>query len=175
LANRSNTPLLFLHNTTGYMVGQEYERGGIIKHGSMMINAVSNSTVPHISMLIGASYGAGHYGMCGRAYNPRFLFTWPSAKSAVMGAAQLAGVISMVSRSATEARGGTVDEEADAGMRAMIEAQIEKESMPAFLSGMLYDDGIIDPRDSRTVLGLCLSAIDNGPVQGTSNFGVFRM
>lgn len=175
LANRSDTPLLFLHNTTGYMVGQEYERGGIIKHGSMMINAVSNSTVPHISLLIGASYGAGHYGMCGRAYNPRFLFSWPSAKSAVMGAAQLAGVISMVSRAATEARGGTVDEEADAGMRAMIEAQIEKESMPAFLSGMVYDDGIIDPRDSRTVLGLCLSAIDNGPVQGTSNFGVFRM
>ncbi|MXP20425.1 acyl-CoA carboxylase subunit beta [Gordonia sp. HNM0687] len=175
LANRSDTPLLFLHNTTGYMVGKEYEQNGIIKHGAMMINAVSNSTVPHISVLVGASYGAGHYGMCGRAYDPRFLFAWPSAKSAVMGAAQLAGVISIVSRAATEARGGTVDEDADAGMRQMIEAQIEAESVPAFLSGMLYDDGVIDPRDTRTVLGLCLSAIHNAPVEGTSNFGVFRM
>ncbi|MGW0453525.1 MULTISPECIES: acyl-CoA carboxylase subunit beta [Gordonia] len=175
LANRSNTPLLFLHNTTGYMVGKEYEQNGIIKHGAMMINAVSNSKVPHLSVLMGASYGAGHYGMCGRAYDPRFLFAWPSAKSAVMGAAQLAGVISIVSRAATEARGGTVDEAADAGMRQMIEAQIEAESVPAFLSGMLYDDGVIDPRDTRTVLGLCLSAIHNGPVEGTSNFGVFRM
>ncbi|WP_279102458.1 acyl-CoA carboxylase subunit beta [Gordonia bronchialis] len=175
LANRSDTPLLFLHNTTGYMVGKEYEQNGIIKHGSMMINAVSNSTVPHISVLMGASYGAGHYGMCGRAYDPRFLFAWPSAKSAVMGAAQLAGVISLVSRAATEARGGTVDEAADAAMKQMIEAQIEAESVPAFLSGMLYDDGVIDPRDTRTVLGLCLSAIHSWPVEGTSNFGVFRM
>ena len=175
LANRSDTPLLFLHNTTGYMVGKEYERGGIIKHGSMMINAVSNSKVPHLSVLMGASYGAGHYGMCGRAYDPRFLFAWPSAKSAVMGATQLAGVISIVSRAATEARGGVVDEAADAGMRQMVEAQIEAESVPAFLSGMLYDDGVIDPRDTRTVLGLCLSAIHTAPVEGTSNFGVFRM
>lgn len=175
LANRSDTPLLFLHNTTGYMVGREYEQNGIIKHGSMMINAVSNSTVPHISVLIGASYGAGHYGMCGRAYDPRFLFAWPSAKSAVMGAAQLAGVISLVSRAATEARGGTVDEDADAAMKQMIEAQIEAESVPAFLSGMLYDDGVIDPRDTRTVLGLCLSAIHSAPVEGTTNYGVFRM
>ncbi|GAB91432.1 acyl-CoA carboxylase subunit beta [Gordonia rhizosphera] len=175
LANRSDTPLLFLHNTTGYMVGKEYEQAGIIKHGAMMINAVSNSTVPHLSVLIGASYGAGHYGMCGRAYDPRFLFAWPSAKSAVMGATQLAGVISIVSRAATEARGGVVDEAADAAMRQMIEAQIEAESVPAFLSGMLYDDGVIDPRDTRTVLGLCLSAIHGAPVEGTSNFGVFRM
>ncbi|GAA2065337.1 acyl-CoA carboxylase subunit beta [Williamsia deligens] len=175
LANRSNTPLLFLHNTTGYMVGKEYEQGGIVKHGSMMINAVSNSTVPHISVLVGASYGAGHYGMCGRAFDPRFVFAWPSAKSAVMGAQQLSGVIAMVSRTATEARGGTVDAEAEAGMRAMIEAQIEEQSLPAFLSGMLYDDGVIDPRDTRTILGIALSAIDSAPVEGTSNFGVFRM
>ncbi|MBT0565807.1 acyl-CoA carboxylase subunit beta [Williamsia sp. CHRR-6] len=175
LANRSNTPLLFLHNTTGYMVGKEYEQGGIIKHGSMMINAVSNSTVPHISLLIGASYGAGHYGMCGRAFGPRFLFAWPSAKSAVMGAAQLSGVIAMVSRAATEARGGSVDPEAEKQMRAAIEAQIEAQSVPAFLSGMLYDDGVIDPRDTRAVLGITLSAIDTAPVQGTSTFGVFRM
>jgi acetyl-CoA carboxylase carboxyltransferase component len=175
LANRSNTPLLFLHNTTGYMVGKQYEEGGMIKHGSMMINAVSNSKVPHISLLVGASYGAGHYGMCGRAYDPRFLFAWPSAKSAVMGGAQLAGVLSIVNRAATEARGGTVDEDADAAMRAAVEGQIEAESLPMVLSGMLYDDGVIDPRDTRTVLGMCLSAIANGPIEGTSNFGVFRM
>ncbi|MGV0749225.1 acyl-CoA carboxylase subunit beta [Mycolicibacter minnesotensis] len=175
LANRSNTPLLFLHNTTGYMVGKDYEEGGMIKHGSMMINAVSNSTVPHISLLLGASYGAGHYGMCGRAYDPRFLFAWPSAKSSVMGGAQLAGVLSIVNRAATEARGQQVDEQADAAMRAMVEGQIEAESLPLVLSGMLYDDGVIDPRDTRTVLGMCLSAIASGPIEGTSNFGVFRM
>ncbi len=175
LANRSNTPLLFLHNTTGYMVGKDYEEGGMIKHGSMMINAVSNSRVPHLSLLIGASYGAGHYGMCGRAYDPRFLFAWPSAKAAVMGGAQLAGVISIVSRAAAQARGQAVDEDADAALRAAIEAQIEAESLPMFLSGRLYDDGVIDPRDTRTVLGMCLSAIASGPVEGTSNFGVFRM
>ncbi len=175
LANRSDTPLLFLHNTTGYMVGREYEEGGMIKHGSMMINAVSNSTVPHISVLIGASYGAGHYGMCGRAYDPRFLFAWPSAKAAVMGGAQLSGVLSIVARAAAAARGQQVDEQADAAMRAAVEGQIEAESLPLVLSGMLYDDGVIDPRDTRTVLGICLSAIANGPIKGTSNFGVFRM
>ncbi len=105
LANRADTPLLFLQNTTGYMVGKEYEQGGIIKHGAQMINAVSNSTVPHLTVTMGASYGAGNYGMCGRAYDPRFLFTWPSAKSAVMGPAQLAGVLSIVARQAAEARG----------------------------------------------------------------------
>lgn len=175
LANQTNTPLLFVHNTTGYMVGKEYEEGGMIKHGSMMINAVSNSTVPHLSLIVGASYGAGHYGMCGRAYDPRFLFAWPSAKSAVMGGTQLAGVISIVSRVAAAARGQAVNEDADAAMRAAIEAQIEAESLPMFMSGRLYDDGVIDPRDTRAVLGMCLSAIANGPIEGTSNFGVFRM
>src|ERR1700716_3732095 len=125
LANQSNTPLLFLHNTTGYMVGKEYEQGGIIKHGAMMINAVSNSRVPHLSVLLGASYGAGHYGMCGRAYDPRFLFAWPSAKSAVMGPQQLAGVLSIVARASAEAKGQPYDDEADAALRAMVEQQIE--------------------------------------------------
>ncbi|MUM15567.1 acyl-CoA carboxylase subunit beta [Mycobacterium sp. CBMA271] len=175
LANQTNTPLLFVHNTTGYMVGKEYEEGGMIKHGSMMINAVSNSTVPHLSLIVGASYGAGHYGMCGRAYDPRFLFAWPSAKSAVMGGTQLAGVISIVSRAAAAARGQEVDDAADSAMKAAIEAQIEAESLPMFMSGRLYDDGVIDPRDTRAVLGMCLSAIANGPIEGTSNFGVFRM
>ncbi|RCG29555.1 acyl-CoA carboxylase subunit beta [Sphaerisporangium album] len=175
LACRSGTPLLFLQNTTGYMVGKEYEQGGIIKHGAMMINAVSNSTVPHLTVVMGASYGAGNYGMCGRAYDPRFLFSWPSAKSAVMGPAQLAGVLSIVGRAAAEARGQAYDEQADAAMRQMVEAQIESESLPFFLSGRLYDDGVIDPRDTRTVLGLCLSAIGNAPAPAGPGFGVFRM
>lgn len=174
LANQSRTPLLFLQNTTGYMVGKDYEQGGIIKHGAMMINAVSNSTVPHLTVVMGASYGAGNYGMCGRAYEPRFLFSWPSAKSAVMGPAQLAGVLSIVGRASAQAKGQVYDEEADAAMRAMVEAQIEAESLPFFLSGRLYDDGVIDPRDTRTVLGLCLSAVNSAPVPEPAGFGVFR-
>jgi acetyl-CoA carboxylase carboxyltransferase component len=175
LANQIDVPLLFLHNTTGYMVGKEYEQGGIIKHGAQMINAVSNSTVPHLSVVMGASYGAGNYGMNGRAFDPRFLFTWPSAKSAVMGPAQLAGVMSIVARAAAESRGTPYDEDADAGLRAYVEGQIEEQSLPFFLSGMVYDDGVIDPRDTRTVLGICLSVIANEPVKGTDRFGVFRM
>ncbi len=175
LANQVDTPLLFLHNTTGYMVGKDYEQGGIIKHGAQMINAVSNSTVPHISIIMGASYGAGNYGMNGRAFDPRFLFTWPSAKSAVMGPAQLAGVLSIVARAAAEAKGKEYDDEADQGMRDFVEASVEEQSLPFFLSGMLYDDGVIDPRDTRTILGICLSVITaNRPVEGTSRFGVFR-
>ncbi|MEV5328191.1 carboxyl transferase domain-containing protein [Nonomuraea sp. NPDC052634] len=174
LANQTRTPLLFLQNTTGYMVGKDYEQGGIIKHGAMMINAVSNSTVPHLTVVMGASYGAGNYGMCGRAYEPRFLFSWPSAKSAVMGPAQLAGVLSIVGRQSALAKGKPYDEEADAAMRAMVEQQIEAESAAFFLSGRLYDDGVIDPRDTRTVLGMCLSAINSAPVPEPSGYGVFR-
>jgi acetyl-CoA carboxylase carboxyltransferase component len=174
LANQVDVPLVFLQNTTGYMVGKEYEQKGIIKHGAMMINAVSNSSVPHLTLNIGASYGAGNYGMCGRAYDPRFLFSWPNARSAVMGPAQLAGVLSIVGRQSAASKGVAFDEEADATMRAMVEAQIESESLPLFLSGRLYDDGIIDPRDTRTVLGMCLSVIDNQPISGTRGYGVFR-
>lgn len=175
LANRSNTPLLFLHNTTGYMVGKEYEQGGIIKHGAMMINAVSNSTVPHISVLLGNSYGAGHYGMCGRAYDPRFVFTWPSARSSVMGAQQLADVTYSVSKASALAQGKPFDEEGAQQLRAFVEGQISAEAMPMVLSGLVYDDGIIDPRDTRDVLAIALSAIHTAPVEGTSSFGVFRM
>ncbi len=175
LANQIDVPLVFLQNTTGYMVGKEYEQGGIIKHGAMMINAVSNSSVPHLTVNIGASYGAGNYGMCGRAYDPRFLFAWPNSRSAVMGPAQLAGVLSIVGRQSAEAKGVPFDEDADAAMRELVEAQIEAESLPLFLSGRLYDDGIIDPRDTRTVLGICLSVIDNQPIEGTRGYGVFRM
>jgi acetyl-CoA carboxylase carboxyltransferase component len=175
LANQIDVPLLFLQNTTGYMVGKQYEQRGIIKDGAKMINAVSNSHVPHLTVNIGASYGAGNYGMCGRAYNPRFLFSWPNARSAVMGPAQLAGVLSIVARQSADARGLPFDEEADGAMRAAVEAQIEAESLPLFLTARLYDDGIIDPRDTRTVLGFCLSVIDNTPIHGTRGYGVFRM
>jgi len=175
LANRADAPLLFLQNTTGYMVGKEYEQRGIIKHGAQMINAVANSGVPHLTVTMGASYGAGNYGMCGRAYGPRFLFTWPNAKSAVMGPAQLAGVLSIVARQAAAARGQEYDEAGDAQMRAYVETQIEEQSLAPFLSGMLYDDGVIDPRDTRTVLGIALSAVHNAPVQGAQGYGVFRL
>src|SRR5258708_12919578 len=131
------------------MVGSQYEQAGIIKHGAMMCNAVSNSAVPPISILLGGSDGAGHYGMCGRAYDPRFLFSWPSAKSAVMGPAQLAGVLSIVSRAAAQAAGRPFDEDADATMRAMVESQIEAESLPMFLSARIYAHGIITPRAPR--------------------------
>jgi acetyl-CoA carboxylase carboxyltransferase component len=174
LANASRTPLLFLQNTTGYMVGSEYEQNGIIKHGALMINAVSNSTVPHITINIGASYGAGNYGMCGRAFEPRFLFAWPNARSAVMGPTQLAGVLSIVARQAAESKGQVYDEGQDASMRAMVEQKIDSESAALFLSGRLYDDGVIDPRDTRTVLGLCLSLVGTG-APDAPGYGVFRM
>jgi acetyl-CoA carboxylase carboxyltransferase component len=157
------------------MVGAEYEQGGIIKHGAQMINAVSNSNVPHLSVIMGASYGAGNYGMNGRAYDPRFLFTWPSAKSAVMGPQQLAGVLEIVARQSAESKGQEFDADGFKGIKALVEAQIEEQSLPFFLSGMLYDDGVIDPRDTRTVLGICLSVITNRPIEGTDRFGVFRM
>lgn len=174
LANSSDTPLLFLHNTTGYMVGKDYEQGGIIKHGAMMINAVSNSTVPHLSVIMGASYGAGNYGMNGRAFDPRFLFTWPSAKSAVMGPAQLAGVLEIVAQQSAESKGEVFDAAGFQGVKDYVEASVEEQSLPYFLSGMLYDDGVIDPRDTRTVLAICLSVIENAPIKGADRFGVFR-
>lgn len=175
LCNRSDTPLLFVQNITGFMVGTRYERGGIIKHGSMLINAVSNSRVPHLTLMIGASYGAGNYGMSGRAFDPRFVFSWPNHRIAVMGPKQLAGVMSIVQRAAATRAGRDFDEDADREMRAAIEDQIERESTALFATGRLWDDGIIDPRDTRTVLGIALSAAHSAPVQGAEAFGVFRM
>ena len=175
LANRSDTPLVFLQNITGFMVGTRYEQGGIIKHGSMLVNAVANSTVPHLTMMLGASYGAGNYGMSGRAYRPRLLFSWPQHRIAVMGAKQLAGVVSMVARGKAESAGQPYDDEADAAMRAAVEGQIDGQSTALFATGRLWDDGIIDPRDTRTVLALSLAAVHSAPVQGTTTFGTFRM
>jgi acetyl-CoA carboxylase carboxyltransferase component len=175
LANQTDTPLVFLQNTTGYMVGASYEQGGIIKDGAKMINAVANSTVPHLTVNMASSYGAGNYGMSGRSYDPRLMFAWPGAKLAVMGAAQLAGVMSIVGRASAASSGRSFDERADAERTAAIEAQIESESHSFYVTARLYDDGIIDPRDTRTVLGIGLSAASSNTVAGRRGFGVFRM
>jgi acyl-CoA carboxylase subunit beta len=175
LCNQADTPIVFLQNTTGYMVGKEYEQRGIVKDGAKMINAVTNSSVPHLTIHMAASYGAGNYGMCGRAFGPRFLFAWPNAKTAVMGPQQLAGVLSIVARQSAASMGRDFDEVADEQMRHQVEEQIEQESLALFMTGKVYDDGIIDPRDTRTVLGMCLSALDNQPIAGTRGYGVYRM
>jgi len=175
LANQTDTPLVFLQNTTGYIVGTSYEQGGILKDGAKMINAVTNSEVPHLTITMASSFGAGNYGMSGRAFDPRFMFAWPGAKLGVMGAAQLAGVLSIVGRASAKAAGRPFDEEADRARAAAIESQIEAESHAFFVTARLYDDGIIDPRDTRTVLGLTLSAAHSAPVKGRRGFGVFRM
>jgi acetyl-CoA carboxylase carboxyltransferase component len=174
LCNQIDVPLLFLQNITGFMVGKKYEQEGIIKNGAKLINAVSNSTVPAITIMIGASYGAGNYGMAGRAYAPRFLFTWPNHRIAVMGGKQLAGVLEIIQRDAAAKRGETVDAQKLAFGKAMVEAQIDKESDPYFATARLWDDGIIDPRDTRTVVAVALSASYSAPVVGTTSWGVFR-
>jgi acetyl-CoA carboxylase carboxyltransferase component len=174
LCNRTDTPILFVQNITGFMVGTRYEQGGIIKDGAKLINAVSNSSVPHLTLMVGASYGAGNYAMAGRAYDPRFIFTWPNHRIAVMGPKQLAGVLSIVRRNAAEAAGRPFDEAADEELRQATENQIEEESTAQYATGRLWDDGIIDPRDTRTVLAIALAAVHSAPVQGTAVFGVVR-
>jgi acyl-CoA carboxylase subunit beta len=174
LCNQQHIPLLFLQNITGFMVGKKYEQEGIIKHGAKLINAVSNSTVPAITIMIGASFGAGNYAMCGRAYAPRFLFTWPNHRIGVMGGKQLAGVLDIIQREAAAKRGEVVDEQRLAVGKAMVEGQIDRESDPYFATARLWDDGIIDPRDTRTVVAIALSAAYTAPVQGTTSWGVFR-
>jgi acetyl-CoA carboxylase carboxyltransferase component len=175
LANQKDVPLIFVHNTTGFMVGRDYEQGGIIKHGALMINAVANSKVPHLGLMIGGSYGAANYAMSGRGYDPRFMFAWPNAQSSVMGPAQLAGVLDIVARQSAASRGIEIDEEQLRGMREAVEAQIEREQSALSNSGRGYDDAIIDPRDTRTVLGFALSVVDSDEIKGADGFGVFRM
>ena len=175
LCNRHDTPILFLQNTTGFMVGTRYEQRGIIKDGAKLINAVSNSTVPHITLMVGASYGAGNYGMAGRAFDPRFVFTWPNHRIAVMGPKQLGGVMEIVAKQKAAKLGIPWSDEAFAPMRAGLDGQVERESTALFATGRVWDDGIIDPRDSRTVLAFALSTIHSNEVAGTSSFGVFRM
>jgi acetyl-CoA carboxylase carboxyltransferase component len=175
LCNQAHTPLLFLQNITGYMVGRDYERGGIVKHGSQMINALSNSTVPHITVILGASYGAGNYGMGGRAFETRFVFLWPTAKIAIMGPKQMAGVMSIVRRGQAARRGEEVNEDEEEKITAMVENFAEAASLALHATGRVADDGIIDPRDTRTVVAMALSACHSGPVEGASGYGVFRL
>ena len=174
LCNQTDIPLVFLQNITGFMVGTKYEQEGIIKHGAKLINAVSNSTVPAITIMTGASFGAGNYAMMGRAYAPRFLYTWPSHRIAVMGGKQLAGVLEIIQRDAAAKRGEAIDEKRILMTNAMIEGQFAKESDPYFATARMWDDGIIDPRDTRTVIGISLSAAYSAPVQGATSYGVFR-
>ncbi len=174
LCNQQNIPLIFLQNITGFMVGRSYEEQGIIRNGAKLINAVSNSTVPAITIMIGGSYGAGNYAMSGRAYDPRFVFTWPNHRIAVMGGQQLAGVMDIIKREAAARAGQPIDEEKQAFMKKMLEDQIEKESDPYFATARLWDDGIIDPRETRTILAIALSVAFNRPVEGTMEWGVFR-
>lgn len=174
LCNQANIPLLYLQNIVGFMVGRRYEEEGIIKAGAKMINAVSNSTVPSITIMIGASYGAGNYAMAGRAYAPNFLFTWPNHRIAVMGGKQLAGVLDIIQREAAAKKGEAVDEQRLAVMKQMTEGLIESESDPFFATARVWDDGVIDPRDTRTVVAMCLSVTHTKPVHGTTSWGVFR-
>ncbi|MCP5067925.1 MAG: acyl-CoA carboxylase subunit beta, partial [bacterium] len=175
LCNQIHLPLLFLQNLTGFIVGRDFEQDGMIKKGSQLINAVTNSTVPHLTVIVGASYGAGTYAMSGRAFNNRFTFIWPSAKIAVMGGKQIAGVMSIVRRGQAARKGEPFDEEADVQIRAAVEDAQERGSVALEASGAISDDGIIDPRDTRTVLGICLSVVRNKPVEGTDGYGVFRL
>ena len=175
LCNQTDTPLVFLQNTTGFMVGTQYEQDGIIKDGAKMINAVTNSRVPHLTINLAASYGAGNYGMSGRSYDPRLLFTWPGSKTAIMGPDQLAGVMSIVARQAAQNAGRPFDEEADAARGKALAERVEAESLALYMSGQGYDDGIIDPRDTRSVLGMALSMCHSHEITGTRGFAVFRM
>ncbi len=167
-------PLLFLQNIVGFMVGRDYEAGGIAKDGAKMVTAVACAQVPKITVIVGGSYGAGNYGMCGRAYGPRFLFTWPNARISVMGGEQAASVLATVKRDNIEAGGGSWSAEEEKAFKTPIREQYETEGNPYYATARLWDDGIIAPGETRRVLGLAFSAALNAPVRGT-RFGVFRM
>ena len=175
LCNQIDVPLLFLHNITGYVVGTDFEQGGITKNGSKMINAVTNSTVPHITVIVGASYGAGNYGMSGRAFGTKFTFIWPTAKIAVMGPEQMAGVMTIIQKASAERRGAEFDEAANSLREAAVMANAEEQSKGLFATSRVSDDGMIDPRDTRDVVGFALSAVANDAVKGTKEFGTWRM
>ena len=175
LCNKRNIPLIFLHNVTGFLVGKDFESQGIIKKGSQLINAVSNSMVPHITIIVGASYGAGTYAMSGKAFNNRFTFLWPTAKIAVMGPEQMAGVMSIVRKAKSLRDGQKFDEKADENLKIMVTDYLEKLSLGLVASSMVTDDGIIDPRDTRDIIGFCLSIVSNETIKGADEYGVFRL
>ena len=177
LCCQSATPIVYLQNTTGYMVGVEAEAAGIVKHGSKMIQAVSNASVPQLTLIIGGSFGAGNFGMCGRAYDPRFLFAWPNSRISVMGGAQAARVMGIITEDKHKRTGTAVDHAALARMEQGIIDQFDHESTPFYATARLWDDGIIDPRDSRRVLGLALAVCREAEQRrlNPNSFGVARM
>ncbi|MEG1454904.1 MAG: carboxyl transferase domain-containing protein, partial [Comamonas sp.] len=174
LACQRGIPLLFLQNITGFMVGQKYEAGGIAKHGAKLVAAVACAKVPKFTVIIGGSFGAGNYGMCGRAYDPRFLWMWPNARISVMGGEQAASVLATVKRDGIEGRGGQWSADEEEAFKAPIRQQYEDQGHPYYATARLWDDGVIDPADTRRVLALGLSAARNAPIEDT-RFGVFRM
>ncbi len=174
LCNQRGIPLVFLQNITGFMVGQKYESGGIAKDGAKMVTAVSCARVPKFTVIIGGSFGAGNYGMCGRAFNPRFLWMWPNARISVMGGEQAAGVLATVKRAALERDGKTWSATEEADFKKPVQDQYEREGNPYYASARLWDDGVIDPADTRKVLALAISASLNAPIEET-RYGVFRM
>ncbi|MEA3381991.1 MAG: carboxyl transferase domain-containing protein [Pseudomonadota bacterium] len=174
LCAKRKIPLVFLQNITGFMVGKQYEHGGIAKHGAKMVTAVACANVPKLTVLIGGSFGAGNYGMCGRAYDPRFLFMWPNARISVMGGEQAAGVLAQVKRDQKARAGETWSEEEEKSFKQPVIDTYEKQGHPYYASARLWDDGVIDPADTRLVLGLSLSASLNKPIEDTQ-FGIFRM
>ncbi len=177
LCDQSGTPLVFLQNTTGYMVGKEAERGGAIKHGSKMIQAVANAQVPKFTIVLGGSFGAGNYGMCGRGFDPRFIFSWPTARTAVMGGAQAAKVMDIVNRNKLERMGAPVDDAALAAMSEQLRQRIDRESSVLFGTARLWDDGIIDPRETRRILGQCVAMAREAQARTLrpNSFGVARL
>jgi 3-methylcrotonyl-CoA carboxylase beta subunit len=174
LCDQRSIPLLFLQNITGFMVGREYEAGGIAKHGAKMVTAVATARVPKLTVVIGGSFGAGNYSMCGRAYSPRFLWMWPNARISVMGGEQAASVLSTVRREQIEGRGGEWSVEDEETFKAPIREQYEDQGNPYYSTARLWDDGVIDPRDTRLLVGLALSAAANAPLEPV-RYGVFRM
>src|SRR6202171_812532 len=174
LAAQRGIPLLFLQNITGYMVGKKYEAGGIAKDGAKMVTAVACAKVPKLTVILGGSFGAGNYGMCGRAFNPRFLWTWPNARISVMGGEQAASVLATVRRDGIESKGKEWSKEEEEAFKDPIRSQYERQGHPYYATARLWDDGVIDPADTRRVLGLALAATLNAPIEET-RFGVFRM
>ncbi|PKO28201.1 MAG: methylcrotonoyl-CoA carboxylase [Betaproteobacteria bacterium HGW-Betaproteobacteria-5] len=174
LCTQRGIPLLFLQNITGFMVGKKYEQGGIAKDGAKLVTAVATAQVPKITVLIGGSFGAGNYGMCGRAYSPRFLWMWPNSRISVMGGEQAAGVLSTVRRDGIEASGGSWSSEDEESFKAPIREQYEAQGHPYFATARMWDDGVVDPAQTRRILGLSLSATLNAPILPT-RFGIFRM
>ena len=174
LCSQRKIPLVFLQNITGFMVGRKYENEGIARHGAKMVTAVASTNVPKITMLVGGSFGAGNYGMAGRAYSPRFMWTWPNSRISVMGGAQAAGVLATVKRDAIERAGDSWTEEEETAFKQPTIDMFEEQSHPLYATARLWDDGVIDPRHSREVLSLSLRASLNAPIEDTK-FGVFRM